>query len=117
MELNAIDANNTFSMSYGRTNTGYLQSSSRAQLNKKYHIGATYQNNVSKMYLNSAYESEQSITPAPYDTSMNEARIGQYNDKAYTKANIYAIRMYNRALSEEEMEHNYNIDKIRFGLD
>ena len=117
VELNAIDANNTFSMSYGRTNTGYLQSSSRAQLNKKYHIGATYQNNVSKMYLNSAYESEQSITPAPYDTSMNEARIGQYNDKAYTKANIYAIRMYNRALSEEEMEHNYNIDKIRFGLD
>ena len=122
VELNSIDENNNFSISYGRgygeigSSKGYLQSNSKAQLNKKYYIGATHENNISKMYLNSIYEGEQQIEPHVY-SSMNETRIGQYIDQAYTKANIYAIRMYNRALSEEEIKYNYNIDKIRFGLD
>jgi hypothetical protein len=29
---------------------------------------------------------------------------------------IYAIRIYNRALTAEEIAHNYSIDKARFGL-
>lgn len=29
---------------------------------------------------------------------------------------VYCIRIYNRALSEEEISYNYNIDKVRFGL-
>ena len=29
---------------------------------------------------------------------------------------IYAIRVYNRQLTPEEIQHNYNIDRLRFGL-
>lgn len=34
----------------------------------------------------------------------------------YGKVKIYAVRIYNRALSEEEILQNYNIDVERFGL-
>lgn len=121
VELNAIDDNSQFSISYGRTykNLGvqsYLTSSQRLNLNKIYHLGLTHGNNISKMYIDNRYETEQTVTPDEYGGIMNETRIGQYLDVAYTKCNIYAIRMYNRELTKEEMEQNYEIDKIRFGF-
>lgn len=33
-----------------------------------------------------------------------------------TASGIYAVRVYNRALTAEEIAYNYNIDKARFGL-
>ena len=32
------------------------------------------------------------------------------------KGSIYEIRIYNKALTEEEIKHNYDVDKIRFEL-
>jgi len=32
------------------------------------------------------------------------------------RGRIYSIRVYNRALSEEEIETNYNTDKARFEI-
>ena len=29
---------------------------------------------------------------------------------------VFCVRVYNRALTSEEVAHNYNIDKVRFGL-
>ena len=34
----------------------------------------------------------------------------------YLKGNLYSIRIYNRELTAQEVEYNYNIDKIKFGL-
>ena len=31
------------------------------------------------------------------------------------KEKVYAIRLYNRALTDEELLQNYNIDNERFG--
>ena len=36
--------------------------------------------------------------------------------KAFCKMNLASVRIYNRALTEEEIKHNYEIDKLRFGL-
>ena len=38
-----------------------------------------------------------------------------YNSGAFS-GTIYAIRMYNRVLTPDEIAHNYEIDKERFGL-
>ena len=32
-------------------------------------------------------------------------------------AKIYSIRVYNRKLTEEELQYNYEIDKARFGIE
>ena len=86
-------------------------------LNKTYHIGATYEKNLQKIYFNSNYENEKKVEPKGYGGTMNETWIGNYNNAAFTKANVYAIRMYNRALTEEELQHNYNIDKVRYNIE
>ena len=33
------------------------------------------------------------------------------------KGTIYCIRIYNRALTEEEIKQNYEIDKQRYGIE
>ena len=41
------------------------------------------------------------------DTASGEAR---FNMK------VYSVRIYNRCLTEDEVKHNYDIDKARFGI-
>ncbi len=117
VELNNINSNNQFDTSYGRTaNVGgaheYLHSKKNVMLNHIYHVGATNENNLSKIYVNSIYDNEKEQIVDTY-SQMNKTNIGRY-DNTYTKGNIYSIRMYNRALTQEEITHNYEIDKHRF---
>lgn len=44
------------------------------------------------------------------DPEGNSARQNFFN------GNIYCARIYNRALTEKEIEQNYNIDKIRYNI-
>ncbi len=51
-------------------------------------------------------------------TSTSNFDIGKYlnnNISSYYKGRIYLFRVYNRALSEDEIAINYKIDQIRFG--
>lgn len=116
VELNNISNNNQFDISYGRTATvgayKYLHSNKNVMLNHIYHVGATTENNLIKIYINSIYDNEKEQIIDAYSL-MNETNIGRYENQ-YTKGNIYSIRMYNRALTQEEINHNYEIDKHRF---
>ncbi len=40
-----------------------------------------------------------------------------YNSNSFFIGNIYSVRVYNRALTEEEILHNYNYDIEKFNLD
>lgn len=40
-----------------------------------------------------------------------------YDAGTFFKGNIYSVRIYNRALTEEEILHNYNYDKQRFNIE
>ena len=33
-----------------------------------------------------------------------------------SKVQVYAVRLYNRGLSEDEIRQNYEIDKVRFNI-
>ena len=33
------------------------------------------------------------------------------------KMQVYAVRVYNRGLSENEIHHNYILDKARYGIE
>lgn len=114
VELNSINSNNQFTVSYGRNN-GYLTSNKMLALNRPYSLALTHTQNLSKMYIDTRYENQQEVVPIEY--GLTSLLIGKYNDTTLTKGNIYAIRMYNRALTEEEIKSNYEIDKIRFGIE
>ena len=49
-------------------------------------------------------------------TTTSGLYIGKANDGVRPHANIHCIRIYNRALTTEEVIYNTQIDKERFGL-
>ena len=42
--------------------------------------------------------------------------ISGYANGWRLKGKIYSIRVYNRALTQDEINHNYMVDKVRFGI-
>ena len=38
------------------------------------------------------------------------------NSEAFNNFEVYSVRIYNRALTDEEISQNYNVDKERFGI-
>ena len=85
-------------------------------------ISAIYKNTsdvIDKCYINSKLGV---ITSSNENWVVNFAhyiQIGKYtsDDSCRFAGEICAIRMYNRALTEEEIKHNYDIDKERFNLE
>lgn len=48
----------------------------------------------------------------------NEFYIGRpTSNNYYFEGKIYSVRIYNRALTEQEIQQNYQIDKVRFGIE
>ena len=73
---------------------------------------------IDKCYINSKLGVITSTSDGWSQSAPHYIHIGRYaNDGGWRFAGeICAIRIYNRALTEEEIKHNYEIDKIRFGL-
>lgn len=83
-------------------------------LYKKNSISVQYNPDV--MYLNSK-KLELNVEKT---TWMNEPKypfmISGYSTGYRLKGKIYSIRVYNRALTQDEINHNYMVDKVRFGI-
>ena len=97
---------------------------SLGHMKKKYFVENLYkknsisvQYNPDLMYLNSErltnnLASESWASPSPYPIA-----FGFYGSNSYRmKGKIYSIRIYNRALTQDEINHNYIVDKARFGI-
>ena len=83
-------------------------------LYKKNSISVQYDPDV--MYLNSK-KLELNVEDT---TWMHEPKypfmISGYSSGFRLKGKIYSIRLYNRALTQDEINHNYMVDKVRFGI-
>ena len=83
-------------------------------LYKKNSISVQYNPDV--MYLNSK-KLELNVEDT---TWMHEPKypfmISGYSSGFRLKGKIYSIRLYNRALTQDEINHNYMVDKVRFGI-
>ena len=60
-------------------------------------------------------------TPISCATPTKETRsmtvMCYYDSSYYSSCEVNSIRVYNRKLTEEELRHNYEVDKARFDLD
>lgn len=95
-----------------------LYGSNVIQLNKKYRVSMSYDGNKLILIENDD-QVEKSIVgsiTAPSNTYMMLGcdPSGTVGDGSYFKGKIYNVRIYNRALSQEEKLLNYEIDKKRF---
>jgi hypothetical protein len=88
-----------------------------------YHICVTTQNNDFRMYINGTLDTADTAGTYTGGTSGNagEHTLGTYNRPGagyggYANVSYGVYRFYNRVLSANEILHNYNIQKTRFGL-
>ncbi len=87
--------------------------------NQIYHIVGTYDGKIFKLYLNGQLNKSLAIEGTIVDPTNNEMALGTNINKMqsntdYANMNLYSCRIYNRALTEEEVQHNYNADKINY---
>ena len=74
---------------------------------------------IDKCYINSKQGVITSSNDSWAQTAPHYIQIGKYGNTNNWRfaGEICAIRIYNRALTEEEIKHNYEIDKERFNLE
>lgn len=92
-------------------------------LNRKYHLAFTYNGTDEKLY---ADGKDIYTFPAPgtigNPVSGTIAVIGANPNSSggvagdYLTGKIYSVRVYNRALTTAEIKHNYEFDKLYYGL-
>lgn len=83
-----------------------------------YHAVGTFSGALNSIYINGLLENSTTTGATNVPTSITTAAyIGDYGNVAYPLAgNIAVAKLYNRALSPDEVLQNYNATKGRFGL-
>ena len=82
-------------------------------------ITATYDGSNKRLYLNNELKSTVAYS-STINTDTNGMSIGAYggtsNKSYYYNGKIAAVRVYNKALTLDEISANFNAQKGRFGL-
>ena len=90
----------------------------KPQENEKIHIvGKIDKNNNASLFLNGLNVKTRTSIKILYNSTL-PVNIGKasYYQSPFIKSNILSTKIYNRALSDEEIQHNYNLEKERWGL-
>jgi hypothetical protein len=90
------------------TSGGWKNCESNAGLvaGQVYHIVATYDNNTARIYINGE-NSGSSIWNSPIEGSPENITIGSGYGLPYCNCSMYTFRLYNRSLTQVEVEQNY----------
>jgi len=94
-----------------------LVSTTTLSINTWYQIGCTINGATAKIYLNGLEENSttKSFTIGEWNTAPTLGRRGPISQR-YFPGNISNVQVYNRVLSPQEVQQNYNATKTRFGL-
>jgi hypothetical protein len=108
-----------FRMRIGSSTPNYSPTNIPIILNQLYHIISTYNGSTIRIFINGVESGTGLSTTGTIQSNTQELTIGvRYNrgSNSYFNGNIYSSRIYNRALSAQEILQNYNATKTRFGL-
>jgi hypothetical protein len=108
-----------FRMRIGATTPAYSPTNIPITLNQLYHIVSIYNGSIIRIFVNGVESGTGLSTTGTIQSNTQELTLGvRYNrgSDSYFNGNIYSSRIYNRALSAQEVLQNYNATKTRFGL-
>ena len=103
---------------YGVSGGDTFYSSGSISLNQIYSISWVRDSNQ-KIYINGIFDSQITSTNSGFDSNLTQLTIGQLvqnNSARIINGNVYSTKIYNRALTPQEIQQNYNTTKGRFGL-
>lgn len=102
---------------------GYVNeySEEETEINKKYYISVTYDGNKIKLFENgNMYEIEKNGTVQNPENNtiwvIGANPDGSNADYGFLNGKIYSIRIYGKALDEEEIRNNYKYDKEKYKI-
>ena len=99
-----------------------LKASKKSNINQLYHYVGTYDGTNLKIYqdgvLSNSVTTNGNLITTTKSTIMalGVNPTGSSAEKDFFAGNIYSVRIYNRALTDNEILHNYQVDKNRFNL-
>ena len=104
-----------FTGNLGTTNT--LTSTTALSNGTYYHVVGTYNGSSKVLYINGTSEASTTLTSAINITSA-VASVGylRYLNSQYLNGEIPVVKIYNRALTAQEVKQNYQQYKTRFNL-
>ena len=108
-----------FRMRIGAVTPTYFPTNIPIILNQLYHIVSTYNGSIMRIFVNGVESGTGLSTTGTIQSNTQELAIGvRYNrsSDSYFNGNIYLSKIYNRALSAQEIFQNYNATKSRFNL-
>ena len=88
-----------------------IWSTTQGQTNQWYHLVGTFDGTTMRLYVN-GIEENSNVTPGSIDTNNLNLQIGKqwwyYSNYSWFNGTIDEVRIYNRALSPEEINASYN---------
>jgi len=84
--------------------------------NNTYHIVATYNNRLVEVYINGEFISSSSFDIDWPNTSTYATEIGAYLSSASMYGETHKFMIYNRALTEAEIQQNFEALRGRYGI-
>lgn len=100
--------------------SGYKGVTLNSSIGKKYYIASRAKSG--KVILNSNDDVSETSLPGDIGMTKNDTYLVLGGNPSGTNINgvyegtIYSVRVYNRVLTDEEIQKNYQIDKTRFGI-
>ena len=91
-----------------------LFSSTNVTLNEWVHVVGTSDNTTRKIYLNGQLDNSAAYSSGIYSTNIGLEIGAQLNNQHNYNGKLGSVRIYDRALSANEVLHNYNALKGRF---
>jgi hypothetical protein len=90
-------------------------------LSNVYIVTGIWKETTQELYINGQYITESAKSPNINYNNTHTLKIGRTvpvgnSWDAASNGNIYSVKIYNRALSAQEVLQNYNTTKTRFGL-
>ena len=102
---------------FGANNNGSMDITTGVSEGINYITFTAEYTSPSKFYKNGVLNQTSSTTSTVSLNSTQTITIGaRTNTQLPFDGNIYLVKVYNRALSEQEIQQNYNATKSRFGL-
>ncbi len=115
-------SNNTTYMEVGNGTTSVTSPSASVTTGTWYQIVGVWTNvatNSIALYKNGTFVGSNSHSFASIKNTTNPLYIGNYNGNEYAQqfeGDMGIVRMYNRALSADEIQNNYDANKATYGL-
>lgn len=90
--------------------------SETVDINIPMYLVARVTNSEIMLYKNGILIVTGSKTVNPPTTTTNVYMCGGTSGYGFFKGNLYSAKIYNRTLTEEEIQHNFNQQRVRFGI-